>query len=387
MSNQNLFSEFAPVSKANWLARIEKDLKGRPISELTWELHSLSIDPFVHADDFAELPESLAHKTTNTWEIGEDIHIIDNDFKTANKQALIALMGGANAINFIVDNYPSENQLLTLIENIELDFISIHFTEKTNGANPLDFLKTLHSTAINQGKSPQILRGSVSFNPFSERLKFVDEGVELLQWTSQNLPQFKVLSIHAKQSFKGSENVVEELADILFNAHGCIYVLAISGFNIENINHFIKFNFTIGISYFIEIAKLRAFKLLWANVLDAHGFNTSTHSDSKNLAPTIHAFISPKTQVEDVHTNKIRATTQAMSAVLGDVDMLTIAPSDALISESSDFSRRIARNVQHLLQMESYLDRVADPAAGSFYIEKLTNQIAEAVWQRFQEKA
>ena len=88
-----------------------------------------------------------------------------------------------------------------------------------------------------------------------------------------------------------------------------------------------------------------------------------------------------------MHTNKIRATTQAMSAVLGSVDMLTIAPSDALNAESSDFSRRIARNVQHLLQMESYLDKVADPAAGSFYIEKLTNQIAEAVWEKFQEKA
>ena len=109
MSNQNLFSEFAPVSKAEWLARIEKDLKGRPISELTWELPPLSIDPFAHADDFSELPESLAHTTSNIWDIGEDIEIINSDFKVANKQALIALMGGANAINFILDNYPFES--------------------------------------------------------------------------------------------------------------------------------------------------------------------------------------------------------------------------------------------------------------------------------------
>ena len=173
MPNQNLFSEFAPVSKADWLARVEKDLssvgmplaKGRPISELTWELPTLSIDPFAHADDFAELPESLAHTPSNTWEIGENIEVFNNDFKTANKQALTALMGGANAINFMVDEYPAENQLLTLIGNIELDFISIHFTEKTNGANPLNFLKTLHSIAINQGKNLQTLRGSVSYNP------------------------------------------------------------------------------------------------------------------------------------------------------------------------------------------------------------------------------
>ena len=387
MSNQNLFSEFAPLSKVDWLARIEKDLKGRPISELTWELPPLSIDPFAHADDFSELPESLANKMSNTWEIGEDIEIINNDFKSANKQALTALMGGANAINFISDDYPSESQLITLIENIELDFISIHFNEKTNGANPLDFLKTLHSTTINQGKNAQILRGSVSYNPFSEIPKSVDKGIELIQWTSQNLPQFKVLSINAQPFFKGSENVVDELTETLIVANNCVDLLKNKGLDIENINHLIKFNFNIGISYFIEIAKLRAFKLLWANVLDAHNFNASTHSGSKNLAPTIHAYISPETQLEDVHTNKIRATTQAMSAVLGGVDMLTIAPSDALNTESSDFNRRIARNVQHLLQMESYLDRVVDPAAGSFYIEKLTNQIAETVWEKFQERA
>lgn len=387
MSNQNLFSEFAPVSKADWLARIEKDLKGRPISELTWELPPLGIDPFAHADDFSELPESLSHTTSNIWEIGEDIEIINSDFKVANKQALIALMGGANAINFILDNYPFENQLITLIENIELEFISIHFTEKTNGANPLNFLKTLHSTAINQDKNTQILRGSVAYNFSSNEKNNGKETAKLLQWTSQNLPQFKIISINAGQFFKGSENVVEELTETLIDANNCINLLKNKGLDIENINHFIKFNFNIGISYFIEIAKLRAFQLLWANVLDAHSLNISTNSDSKKLAPTIHAYISPETQVEDVHTNKIRATTQAMSAVLGGVDMLTIAPSDALNAESSDFSRRIARNVQHLLQMESYLDKVADPAAGSFYIEKLTNQIAETVWQRFQERA
>ena len=402
MPNQNLFSEFAPVSKAEWLARVQKDLssvgmplaKGRPISELTWELPPLSIDPFAHADDFAELPESLAHTPSNTWEIGENIDVFNNDFKTANKQALTALMGGVNAINFMIDEYPSENQLITLIKNIESDYISTHFTEKTRGVNPLNFLKRLHKKTIEKGENAQMslrgmgqLRGSVSFNPISEGQQNLHEIVELMQWTSENLPQFKVLSIDSGHFFKGSENVVEELTQTLVAANNCINLLKINDLNIENINHFIKFNFNIGISYFIEIAKLRAFKLLWANVLNAHGLNASTHLDSKNLMPTIHAYISPDPQVEDAHTNKIRATTQAMSAVLGGINMLTIAPSDALNAESSDFSRRIARNVQHLLQMESYLDKVADPAAGSFYIEKLTNQIAEAVWQQFQEKA
>ena len=128
MSNQNLFSEFAPVSKADWLARVEKDhssvgmplAKGRPISELTWELPSLSIDPFAHADDFAELPNPINIHPSNSWEIGENIEVIHQDYKGANKQALAALMGGTNALNFMVDEYPSKNQFVTLVENIEL---------------------------------------------------------------------------------------------------------------------------------------------------------------------------------------------------------------------------------------------------------------------------
>jgi methylmalonyl-CoA mutase len=111
---------------------------------------------------------------------------------------------------------------------------------------------------------------------------------------------------------------------------------------------------------------------LWGNVLKAYDVTPSV--------PSIHARVSKDSFVEDAHKNKIRVTTQAMSAVLAGVESLTIDP-----TEDSDFGKRISRNVQHLLQLESYLDRVADPAAGSYYIEQLTNQIAEAVWQRFQE--
>jgi hypothetical protein len=117
MIKPHLFSEFAPTSKVDWVKRTEKDLKGRPMSELAWELspsalsnNTFSIDPFAHADDFEILPEPLALKSTNTWDIGEDIDVSLSDFKTANRQALAALMGGANAINFIVDEYPTDRK-------------------------------------------------------------------------------------------------------------------------------------------------------------------------------------------------------------------------------------------------------------------------------------
>ena len=129
----------------------------------------------------------------------------------------------------------------------------------------------------------------------------------------------------------------------------------------------------IGSSYFVEIAKLRAFKLLWGNVLTAY--------NAVPTLPRLFATTSPLKANDDVNIHKIQATTQAMSAVMAGIETLTVAP-----SEPNDFGRRIARNVQHLLSLESYLDRVADPAAGSYYIEKLTEQLAEAAWAEFQKQ-
>lgn len=392
MIKSHLFSDFIPTLKADWLKRIEKDLKGRPMSELAWNLSpsvpsndTFSIDPFAHADDFETLPESLALKPTNNWDIGEDIDVSLSDFKTANRQALAALMGGANAINFNVDEYSTKNELLILIQDIELEYIAIYFTEKTGKQNPLPFLKCFREIAVNLGKNTDILRGGVSYSPMVTTNEETNELRAVIEWASNNLSQFKVLTINALPFFDGSENVIKELTDTLIAGNAFLRQLIDNGVDSIAINKYMQFKVNIGMSYFVEIAKLRAFKLLWGNVLDAYRRNEIL--EQLVLMPTLNAYVSPHTQVEDVHTNKIRATTQAMSAVLGGVDMLTIAPSDAVQEgESTDFNRRIARNVQHLLQMESYLDKVVDPAAGSFYIEKLTNQIAEAVWKQFKEQ-
>lgn len=189
---------------------------------------------------------------------------------------------------------------------------------------------------------------------------------------SNKLPLFKTGIIDVTTFFKGSENVIDELTETV---KACDTWLAQrEGKTSESV--IVKFD--IGISYFIEIAKLRAFKLLWGNLLEAYQLEPTE--------PTLWAHISEASQVENTHTNKIRATTQAMSAVIGGIEILSIAPSDTIEGENSDLNIRIARNIQHLLQMESYLDKVADPSAGSYYIEKLTNQMAETVWAKLQEE-
>ena len=383
MSQQNLFAEFSTTSKADWLKRIEKDLKGRPISELMWEIPNISIDPFAHADDFKESYPAITSKAGNEWLICENIDVQDKDFKKANHKALAFLMGGANALNFMVSDYPSESQLDVLLENIELGYISIYFNETTQKISPLTFLKTFKKVADKKNENAtseaSILRGGILYDPFADGRYDVKAVMDVIEWAHMNLPEFKVLTLNASRFFKGSESVVEELANALVAANIYIKKLQERELDIAHFSKKIMFRFGIGVSYFIEIAKLRAFKLLWGNVLQAYDLEAET--------PFLWAFISSATQAENVHTNKIRATTQAMSAVMGGIDVLSIDPSDAIEGESSDLSYRIARNVQHLLQMESYMDKVADPAAGSYYIEKLTDDLAEAVWEKFQERS
>jgi methylmalonyl-CoA mutase len=382
----NLFSEFQGTSKIQWVERIEKDLKGRSMLELYERLsspiqgsESLIVDSFAHRDDTkGSIPTPIAgEKGDNTWLIGEDIEVKNKDFKAANKQALNALMGGVNAPHFIFETFPTAAQLVVLLMDIELDYISIYFSEKTKNKNPLNFLQDFKELAVEKGTNARLLRGGILFDPFADGRHEVKATSELLLWSKEHLPFFKVINIDAGLFFKGSENVIAELGQTLKAGENYVKRLTDVGIRAGFVAECIQFSFHVGLHYFIEIAKIRAFKLLWVNVLAAY--------DTPSVKCLINAIISPDTQVEDENSNKIRATTQAMSAILGGIHALTIAPSDVKNAENADFNHRIARNIQHLLQMESYFDRVEDPVVGSYYIEQLTNQIAEAAWQYFQE--
>ena len=379
MSNTALFAEFTPSTKAEWLAKIERDLKGRSVEELDWQLNNqptpLSISPFAHLADLETLPEPLAdNRAANTWAIGEHIYV-SADYKAANQAVLTALMGGVNAPCFVFDgDFPSETQLETLLKDVELDYISTFFKEKTENKSPLSFLKNLKKQAEKSGKNPQILRGGIFYDPFADGRFDVVSATETVRFAAENCLEMSVLSVNGEGFFDDSTNVVEELLKTLTAGELYLKKLIDNGLDADIINNALSFRFQMGVSYFVEMAKIRAFKILWGNVLSAYGVVPKM--------PLIFASTTAKTFVDDAHTNKIRATTQAMSAVIGGAEMLTLQP-----TEDSDFGRRIARNVQHLLTMESYLDKVVDPSAGSYYIETLTEKLAAAVWERFTAMA
>lgn len=201
---------------------------------------------------------------------------------------------------------------------------------------------------------------------------------DMIHQCAESWPGYRVLQINARQYHGGPEEAINELAMTIAKGSEYLHRLQQEGVSPTLANKHLQFGIAISKSYFVEIAKLRALRLLWANVLKAY---EAEHSRTQLI---VH--FAPETQDEQTNTNIIRASTQAMSAVIGGADRLYVLPSDHIKQEGySEFSLRIARNLQHLLKMESHMHRVIDPGAGSYYIEKLTDKLAEGAWARFQE--
>lgn len=380
MSNlTHLFEEFSPVSKAEWLAKIERDLKGKPLSDLQFQLEeNITLEPFYHPDDFTENYEPLTTgKSNNIWEIAEVVEV--HDIKIANAQALEALNGGATALLFALQHDIDQAALSQLLAGIECTYISTNFGQYFPGKNPRQLLDYFYNYLQSNQQNSRNIRGSIDFDaildwtepPFGELAKAV-------QFCAQEMPHFRIVQVDARRFHSGIERISLELAYTV--AKGSEYLAQLSNFGLNPAltNQHFQFAISISSSYFVEIAKIRALKILWANVLAGYGAPIEL--------PIIEVHFAPESQDNNVNTNLIRAATQALSAVVGGADRLYVLPSDAALGETStSFSRRIARNVQHLLQLESHTDKVIDPAAGSFYIEKLTDKLAAQAWKKFQE--
>lgn len=373
-SYDDFFSEFPPVSKADWLRQVAKDLKGRPLDELTWQAAAdLQVSPFAHADDFPQPPQPLSAEP-NRWEICESLHVTDP--VAANRQALNALEGGAWALELHFDAPPSFDVLARLLEGIYLDFIGLHFGGPGVAQNPGAVLGHLERLARERGLAAESLRGSLGYDPANGLGPTANSLhpdwrylADLTEFAQQKFPQFKLLTL-------GGHDLPDSATDLLRRANIYLEKLTERGIPAAQAAATMQFLVKIGPSYFLEMAQLRALNLVWLNVLKAWGAAPS--------APALAVSFRPDAYTDDLYTNMIRATTMSMSAVLGGAQRLTVLPYDAgreaTAAYPQAFSRRIARNVQHLLKMESGFDQLADPAAGSYYIETLTRQVAEKMW-------
>ena len=374
--SSTLFSEFPAVSKEEWLEKIKQDLKSKAIEELHWSLDGLDgikADPFAHADDHKKR-QPVPFRLTSDWEIGEDFE--GHDLVSANRQALQSLGFGLESPRFLLDENLGDHRMETLLEGIDLGIVSTHFYEKNKNAQPKHILDHFIHTAKKYGSYTKQLRGSVNW--WNEDAVVLEDALELVELAENKLPNFKVLPVNAHDFFDGPEGAVQELANTVFKAEMWLSALAEKQISPAITNRYVFFSLAVGTNYFVEIAKLRALRLLWANVMHAWGVG-------EWQMPYLDAHFALGDQLEDAHQNMIRATTQAMSAVIGGADRLTVLPSDDFTAQSSGFARRVARNVQHILKMESHLDWVADPVAGSYFVEDLTVKLAGAAWKEFQK--
>lgn len=366
-----MFNSFQRISKSDWLQKIEKDLRGKSISDLDFETGGLKLSPFFHKDQTG-LPAPISQ--SRQWEIGEDIRV-EVDFNRSNKLLLNALEQGVHAPRLIIEKKISYSQLAILLDQVELTMISIQFCIINTDVPPDDLLAHFMKYVAKSEIDWSTIHGGLEM-PFLNTHQIADLE-QLKKMIPRNSGNFKLFTI-GKPSFYKEEDAIHELVELISQGESILNNLGQGGISHEVLNGLIQFNVNIGKDYFLQIAKIRALKLLWANVLKAY--------EVTGELPPISVQFAQESQTTDANTNKIAATTMAMSAVLGGADRLIIPPSSKE-KTNLKFSNRIARNIQHLLKMESYLDDVVDPVSGSYFMEDLTSQLSEKAWQEFKNRA
>ncbi len=391
MENERLFQEFPPVSTRQWKEKIIKDLKGADYNKkLVWKTgEGFTVEPFYRREDLSQLPfihtgagqfPFLRGKNSegNHWKINEQI-----TFAVAgegNRMAKEALEKGAESITFLMPDelVPDENNLRVLLDGINLQKIPVHI----RCSNPLLALKNL--IALDDNAS-----GSVQYDPLmqlSRSGKFINSEEEDLNAAEEMLrlakktPNLRTLTVDAELFDNSGADIVTSMAFGL--STGLFYVdyLTDKGFQPDEIFSKIIFRYATGGNYFMEIAKLRALRFLWAKIAGSYGII------GKEAAMTIHTVNSlwNKT-IYDPYVNMLRTTTETMSAIIGGADEITTRSFDTLHPVRPEMGKRIARNQQLILRLESYLDKVADISAGSYYIENLTKKLIDEAWKLFLE--
>jgi methylmalonyl-CoA mutase len=269
---------------------------------------------------------------------------------------------------------------------LDIEPVSLNFIIGRRASIITEYLDhIIKSGRIKPGK----IRASVDYDPLGELMakgKFYKSEKEdfiiarsLLDFAQSNFHGLRVIPVNGIIFRNAGASIVEELGFSLAVGSEYLSKLTDSGLTVDKIAKHLQFDFGVGSNYFMEIAKLRAARLLWSKIVEAYGATGSEtakayiHSETSKWNKTIY----------DPYTNILRATTESMSAIMGGTNSLLVNPYDCVYRRPAEFSERIARNIQHILMEESYFNKVADPSAGSYYIENLTDMVAEKAWSIF----
>ncbi len=373
---QNLFKDFQYPTKDQWIETLTKELKGADFSSSLIkndEIEGISYPSFFHKDDIenrAEVPGQFPYtrgfySEINDWSIVGEILVSDE--KTANKRALELLMNGNTALIFEFSK--EENLDLTLLfKDIKFEYIKGYF--KTQNTALLNELKAY----FDQNLFSEIL---FSYNPLAEKLQLnASDIVEFKNGLSRN---FEIDAYSFQQT---GANISQEIAFALSLGHEYLAQQIALGKTVDDALVNIHFTFGVGSNFLFEIAKLRAFRLLWSKIAKTY---SPVHKCNETASVTSKTGFLNKS-LQDPFTNLLRQTTEVMSAVLGGATQIINQAYDKYsLDHSSNFTERMAGNISLILKEESYLNQVLDAVGGSYAIESLTETFANKAWSLFQE--
>ena len=396
MSDQNLFSEFPPVSAESWNDVVNADLKGADYEKkLIWRTdEGFKVRPYYRAEDLNgidylnALPDDFPYVrgtkiTQNNWEIVQEIN--DPDLLKANEIARDALKG-ATVIAFNARKVASYENLKLLMAGLDLEKTGIQFN---HSSDYLSLVRFFRDYIIEKGYRKDKIKGAVDFDAVMYCLKNrrfylskeedLDQAMELIRMTN-DMPEFKVINVNGLAMHNAGSTIVQETGYALGIANEYFAYGISKGLPVDKVACKMQMTLSVGSNYFMEIAKLRATRLLWATILDQ--YKPKNELAYKLYINTVAS--SWNKTIYDPYVNILRSTTEGMAAAIGGADSISLKPFDVAYKPDDDFSRRNARNIQVILKEEAFFDKVVDPAAGSYYVENLTDSIAEHSWDLFR---
>jgi len=365
---ESLFNEFNPVSAKAWKQKIQLDLKGADYNDtLIWKsIDGINVKPFYNSEDL----ESFSHNidTPKSWDICETIYVQNSE--RASKKALYALSKGAESLKFIIPD--SKISIQPILKNIDLsstpiyvdlEFLDVEIIKKYSTQEEINFNTDIIGNLVKTGNW---------YTNANEDHKHFEEIVK----------HSKAFSINASTYQNAGANMVQQLAyaiahtnEYLNHIHNTESLRLIFNKNTEN-KLSINFKVSVGTNYFFEIAKLRALRLLFKELISEYNMNAECN---------ISATPSKRNKtLYDYNTNMLRTTTECMSAILGGANTITNLAYDAIYHKDNEFGSRIARNQLLILKHESYFNEVTNASEGAYYIESLTNQLAQKALDLFK---
>jgi methylmalonyl-CoA mutase len=418
-----LLAEFPAVSYDDWRKLVETELKGAPFDKrmLTATYEGITLRPLYVSQDIAKLPHvnsfpgfapfargaTASGYVAEPWDVSQELTAAGaSDFNNAARNSLSR---GSSALNMVLDQATRDGHdpdwakpeevgqgglSVAMLEDLDkaLEGVDLekHRLFARVGASGLPFAALLAALANKRKKPLKALQGCIEMDPLgvlAHQGKLPQslagayrEMAALTQWAAERAPQLQTVCVHSRSWHEAGGNAIQELAFTLATAVEYLRQMHQLGLDVNVVATRMRFAVTVGVNFFMEIAKLRALRMLWSRAVAALGGNETAQKLS------LHVRTSQWNKTAwDPYNNLLRTTVEAFAGVLGGCESMQVGAFDEVVRMPDDFSQRVARNTQLVLQKECNLDQIIDPAGGSYYIEVLTAELAEGAWKLFQD--